>query len=145
MPLEYHPKPGTVVKCNYGKGGFIDPEMIKNRLAIVISPQISQRHRLCTIVPLSLTPPDLKMPYHFEITFDQDLPAPWEGRTRWVKADMVFAASFSRLELLRTGKSNGKRNYDFPPIDNDKLNCIKSCVLCSLGLSSLTKHLKGPK
>lgn len=144
MPLQYHPKPGTVVVCNYGRGGFLDPEMIKNRLAIVISPPIQQRPRLCTVVPLSMTEPQLVMPYHMKIEFEEEIPLPWGGNVRWVKGDMVFAASFSRLELLRTGKVNGNRTYDYPPISKDKLNLVKCCVLSSLGLAGLTKHLKQP-
>jgi uncharacterized protein YifN (PemK superfamily) len=56
MPLTYHPETGTILICDYNLGGgFIEPEMVKRRPVVVISPRFRHRDWLCTVVPLSTT------------------------------------------------------------------------------------------
>lgn len=55
MSLRFPPKLGTIVICDYSTG-FCPPEMVKHRLAIVVSPRLPHRDGLCTVVPLSATP-----------------------------------------------------------------------------------------
>lgn len=74
MPLPYHPKPGTIVICNYTTG-FRPPEMIKRRLAVTISPKLKRRNDLVTVVPLSATPPVPTEKWHVEL--HDDIPEPW--------------------------------------------------------------------
>jgi mRNA interferase MazF len=115
--------------------------MIKRRPSIVISPQIQGRPNLCTVVPISTEIPRFKMPYHVELE-NLVLPPPYNEGPNWVKADMIFASSFSRLELIRTGKDeSGKRIYITECLCPDDLNLVRKAMLCSLGLSSLTKHM----
>ena len=141
VPLLYHPKPGTILVCNYDTG-FRPPEMVKRRPAVVISPPISARGELCTVVPLSTTPPDTIRPYHRSIVIDPPLPAPWSSRIVWAKCDMVFAASFQRLDLIRLPKVYGQqRQYRLDILPSDDLSAIRAGVLSSLGLLHLTKHL----
>jgi mRNA interferase MazF len=83
----------------------------------------------------------MKMPYHVELK-DLILPPPYDEGPNWAKADMVFAASFSRLDLLRQGKDPaGHRVYLIECLTNEQLNAVRRAILCSLGLSALTKHL----
>lgn len=119
------------------------PEMIKTRPVVVISPKISVRGRLCTVVPISTDPPQPKMPYHYELTnINPALPRPYQDGPNWVKGDMVVAVSFERLDFLRYGKGmNGKRNYRYDVLPDDDIKAIRACVLSSLGLAVLTKHL----
>ncbi|MEI6730857.1 MAG: type II toxin-antitoxin system PemK/MazF family toxin, partial [Pseudomonadota bacterium] len=49
MAIKYHPNPGTVLTCDFS--GMIEPEMIKERPVVVISPRLCSRTGLCTIVP----------------------------------------------------------------------------------------------
>lgn len=52
------------------------------------------------------------MNYHAEIQLPFALPAPFDVSKQWVKADMVAAVSFDRLDLIRLGKdASGKRRY----------------------------------
>lgn len=140
MPLLHHPMPGTIVVCDF-RVGFKPPEMVKRRPSIVISPQIQQRGNLCTVVPISTDKPHRPMSYHLEL-LHLKLPPPYEEGPNWVKADMVFAASFERLELLRVGKDNtGKRLYNLITLSTEDLKKVRAAVICSLGLSALTKHL----
>ena len=140
MPLQYHPKAGTIVVCDFGQA-FRPPEMVKRRPAIVVSPQIQGRPNLCTVVPISTEIPKIRAAYHLELS-NLCLPHPYNEGPNWVKADMVFASSFSRLDLFKDGKDeNGIRKYNAQCLTVDELLAVRKAILCSIGLSSLTKHM----
>jgi mRNA interferase MazF len=132
---------GSIVMCDF-TGGFKEPEMVKRRPVVVLSPKIMARPHLCTVVALSSLEPDPIMPYHRQIDLDPELPAPWNNRGVWVKGDMVNAVGFHRLDLIRLGKDRlGKREYLYASQSDANLLVIRQCVLRALGLSVLTKHL----
>ena len=86
--------------------------MVKRRLAVVISPSISQRKGMITVVPLSTTEPIPHMNFYCEIEISFKLPAYWGHRRRWIKGDMINAVGFHRVDLLSLGKDlTGKRNH----------------------------------
>ena len=141
MPINEHPDTGTVLVCDYDQG-FRAPEMVKRRLVLVLSPKISVRHGLCTVVAISSTPPTPEMPYHYKIDFDPPLPKIWGNKDRWVKGDMINAVGFHRLDLLRHGKDrNGKRIYHYDTISEQQLHHVRRSILSGLGLARLTKAL----
>jgi mRNA interferase MazF len=141
MSLLYHPKRGTILICDYNTG-FRPPEMVKRRPVVVISPQISTRGQLCTVVPLSATPPIPAQPYHRHIVILPSLPRPWNERGVWAKCDMVFAASFARLDMIKLPRVPGQsRQYRTDVIPKEDLDEIISGVLSSFGLTHLTKRL----
>ncbi len=142
MAINEHPRMGTILRCNFDTG-FRVPEMVKLRPVVVISPKISVRHRLCTVVPISGEAPRPKMSYHYELTnIDPPLPPPYEDGPNWVKGDMVVSVSFERLDFLRYGKDrSGKRIYRYEVLPVDDIRAIRACILNSLGLAVLTKHL----
>ncbi len=141
MPIREHPIPGTILVCNFD-GTFKQPEMVKPRCVVVLSPKIAMRSGLCTVVCLSMTPPERVMPYHCQIDIRPRLPEGWKSDGVWVKGDMIYATGFHRLDLIRTGKNReGKRTYRFDTLSADQMKQIKSCVLKGLGMSILTKHL----
>lgn len=122
--------------------GFKNPEMDKLRLAVVLSPRITARPHLCTVVPLSLTDPMKVMPYHRRIRVPFELPRSWGDRERWIKGDMVNAVGFHRVDLLRLGKNEaGKRVYQMETLPADLFKTVRICALHGLGLSTLTRHL----
>ena len=135
MPLRFHPKPGTVLVCDYSEG-FRPPEMVKKRLAVVISPRLRHRDKLCSVVPLSTTPPRVVQPWHHQIVFERALPRPFEGVEKWAKCDMVATVAFHRLELIRLGRdpASGRRRYIQPRISDDDLERVRDAVCRSLGL-----------
>lgn len=140
MAIQFHPEQGTIVVCDFD--GFVPPEMIKRRPAVVVSPRLRRRNGLCTVVPLSTTPPDPVCPYHFKLHVAPTLPAPYNAAFHWVKADMLYTVAFSRLHLPFDGKdASGKRNYDVRVIDNADLLKIQECMLHALGLTRLTSYL----
>lgn len=139
MPINYHPKQGTILLCDFD-AGFKVPEMVKRRPVVVISPPISVRPKLCTVVAISSDPPVPAMPYHYLL--EVILPAPWHEGPNWIKGDMVYAVGFHRLDLLRLGRrEDNKRAYLEEAVTPEQLRRIRVCVLSALGLGSLTKHL----
>lgn len=134
LPIAYFQRKGQVLLCNFPEKAF-KGEMIKRRPVVVISPRISTRPRICTVVPLSTTRPDPPLPYHHKLIHNPQLPAPWSAEERWVKADMISVVSFDRLDNFRFGRDeNGKRIYKDYFVSDDDLNSIIKCVLRSLGL-----------
>lgn len=141
MPIRFHPRLGTIVACDFG-AGFKEPEMIKRRPVVVISPAISTRRGLCTVVALSTTPPRPALSYHCELSVNPPLPSPWSSETMWVKGDMVYAVAFHRLDLIRTGKDAlGQRTYLDTPLPAEDIRRVRCCVLSALGLVALTRHI----
>lgn len=144
MPLNFNPPPGLILVCDYNTG-FREPEMVKRRPVVVISPRLRQRSGLCTVVPLSGTPPDHEQDYHCCLEMKPLLPKPWDSKWFWVKGDMIATVAFSRLELVRGPKDfEGKRKYINQNVGAKNLFLIQKCVLCALGLSRLTKALDEP-
>lgn len=141
MPIISHPPQGSLVTVDYDKG-FKVPEMVKRRLAVVLSPNIRARVNLITVVPLSLTTPEPILPFHKQIDIPFELPKNWSKGNRWIKGDMINAVGFHRVDLLCLGKDRqGKRIYQLEALPEAMFNDVKSCVLHGMGLSKLTKHL----
>ncbi|WP_419605988.1 type II toxin-antitoxin system PemK/MazF family toxin [Thiolapillus sp.] len=140
MPIQIHPEQGTIVICDFK--GFVPPEMVKRRPAVVISPRLRRRQHLCTVVPLSTTPPNPVAAYHHKFTLDPVLPKPYNSKIQWVKADMLYTVSFDRLYLPFEKKDgSGKRTYDIRVLDKADMIKIQQCILHGIGLTSLTDYL----
>ena len=140
MSLPFHPEQGLIVICDFK--GFVPPEMVKRRPAVVISPRLRQRSGLCSIVPLSTTPPTPIMAFHHKLYVEPPLPEPYDAKFHWVKADMIYTVSLERLTMPHVGKNlNGKRIYIQHVIDKSDLIKIQQCVLHGLGLTALTDYL----
>lgn len=135
MPLKYPPRRGAVVICDFDRGGFRPPEMVKMRPAVVLGDRLRNRDNLANVVPLSGTPPPFEgCDYQCKITLPQLLPAPFDGNLDWwAKADMITTVSYDRLDLPRSGRDqNGKRKYLTLRITADQLNQIKATVLVAI-------------
>jgi mRNA interferase MazF len=133
MTVVAHPVPGTIIRVDLNDG-FRPPEMCKRRPAIVLSPPIPGRSFMCTIVPLSTTEPNPKLPHHMQISFDPVLPAPYSKPKMWVKGDIVLTVAFHRLRLLFSGWNAGQRVYDVRVLDPQTLEKVRVCVRHGLGL-----------
>lgn len=140
MAIKFNPAQGSILICDFS--GFKTPEMVKRRPVVVVSPRLRTRNNLCTVVPVSTTPPDRVMPYHFKLHIEPPLPDPYPEPQVWVKADMVYTVSYDRLYLPSNGKdASGKRIYDQRIIDAADLLKIQACILHALGLTTLTDYL----
>lgn len=134
MPIQFPVAPGTIVLCDY-QTGFREPEMVKRRPVVVISPRLPHRDRLCTVVPLSRTPPTHNVLYVCPITLATPLPEPFSETKLWAKADMLATVGFWRLDLLRTKRDQfGKRKYLQPKVTPDDMARIMAAVSHALGL-----------
>jgi mRNA interferase MazF len=141
LSINYHPITGSIVTVNFDKG-FKKPEMVKNRLCVVISPDLSKRGKLCTVIPLSKTKPNFIKKYHYKFTIPFQLPKGWGTEERWAKCDMINAVGFHRVSLLKLGKNDhGQRVYQKNTLSEVHLTEIKKSVLHGMGMSNLTVHL----
>lgn len=136
MPITFNPVAGTILLCDYS--GSIAPEMEKTRPVVVISPAFKSRYKLATVVALSTDPNPVEA-YHYQFTLN---PPPFNSPDMWVKGDMVFTASFDRLDRFRLGKNAaGVRTYGIRQLPAGVLPEIHKAVLNGLGLGRLTPHL----
>ncbi len=118
MPLYYHPKQGDVLLCDFTRG-FVAPEMLKVRKVIVISPIASHRRRLCSIVPISSTPPETWQDWHHLLRTN---PLPSDGdKELWVKCDMIYTVSFDRLDKLHRKTRRSGREYFVPRLNSSDM------------------------
>lgn len=142
MGLKFPPKPGQIVICDYDTG-FKPPEMVKTRLAVVVSPRLPHRDGLATLVPLSTTPAKPDILYQCKIELPFGAPPPFAGKVKWAKADMLATLSFDRLTLPYTGRdpATGKRKYLQNILAEEELNKVRAALLYALGLGDLTQKL----
>lgn len=118
-------------------GGFCEPEMVKRRPAIVLSPRLAFRDGLCSVVPLSGSPPSRTVEYVVQLALPKPLPAPFEHQVWWAKCDMIATVGFHRLDLFRTGRDqSGKRKYIHPVLMAEDLARVRQGVLAALGLKA---------
>jgi uncharacterized protein YifN (PemK superfamily) len=142
MPISFAPHAWTILRCDFDEG-FKEPEMVKRRPVLVVSPAMKGRVGLCTVVSLSTTPPNPIMPYHYELTLDVPLPQPWSSASMWIKGDMVNTVAFHRLDLIRIKDlSSGQRIYYREKLNPDQIRMAKTCILNGLGLQTLTRHVR---
>ncbi len=134
MPIKYDVPPRSLLLCDYSKGGFKPPEMVKRRPALVVSPRLRHRKGLLTVVPLSTTEPDKVCDHHCKVTIPVQLPN-YPGSEKWVKADMIATVAFDRLDLFRTDRDQyGKRKYIQPKISEADFESVLACIRAALGL-----------
>lgn len=134
MSLPFYPAQGAILICDFR--GFVDPEMVKRRPVVVVSPKRKNGPRLCTVLPLSTTPPRPVENFHFKIQLDPPLPEPYEEEECWVKCDMIYQVSFDRLKLPTTGvkDESGKRIYDQRIVSAEDLKRMQDGIALALGL-----------
>lgn len=135
MSIRYAVSPGTVLLCDYALGGFVPPEMVKRRPAIVVSPRLPHRDGLCAVVPLSTTAPAHDVPYIVAVTLEPALPHPFDSASMWAKCDMVATVAFDRLDLFRSGRDQqGKRKYLTRKVDDETFQRVMIGVRAGLGI-----------
>jgi uncharacterized protein YifN (PemK superfamily) len=69
--------------------------MIKRRPVVVITPRPRRSNQLCTIVPLSITAPNLEVPFHHRMN-SRSLPGKLTRKEAWVKCDMLAASTIKQ-------------------------------------------------
>lgn len=111
--------------------------MIKVRPVVVVSAKFKRRDGIATVVPLSTTAPRVIEPYHVTLNLKGRLAGRWnEAEQVWVKADMITAVAFERLNLMRTPRNSetGKRQYNEFRITEDELLMVRRAISYSIGI-----------
>jgi mRNA interferase MazF len=145
VAINFHPSAGQILLCDFSDG-FKEPEMVKsNRPVIVLSPRISGRPKLVTILALSTSCPSPVLPYHYKLP-KASMPqlGMFQEKDTWVKADMIYTFGFHRLDLIRLGKKDlntGKRLYFNQKLGREQMKNIYKCMLHGLNLGQLGEHL----
>lgn len=110
MALNFHPNPGTLLVCDFH--GLSAPEMVKTRPVIVISPRLRRSTGLCTLVPLSTTPPKPVLPWHCKLQLEEPLSPNWNASDIWAKCDMLYTMRFERLDRFYHTTHRHRTYYD---------------------------------
>lgn len=143
MAISIHPRPGQLLMCDFSKG-FSEPEMVKVRPVLVLTPSMDGRSGLVTVVGLSTEPPAPPRDFHCVLP-RSCLPqlGNFQSKDTWVKGDMVYSVGFHRLDLIKLGKRGpgGKREYFTQRLGRDRMREVYSCVLHGLSFGSLVAHL----
>ncbi|WP_413528388.1 type II toxin-antitoxin system PemK/MazF family toxin [Rahnella inusitata] len=112
MPINFKPKIGQILNCNYGlypidiNGNVIPdrvdahmpPEMIKQRLVIVLNGRLNNNSSI--VVPLSTTKNECKLSKGIHVELESGLIADlkhFRSKTCWAKCDLVQTVSNNRL------------------------------------------------
>lgn len=112
------------------------PEMVKRRPVIVLSPRTRHSQELCTVVPLSTSPPirenELQVPLELPVA----PPHPFDETEVWAKCNMVSTVAFKRLDLFRGPRQrNGARKHLKLRVTDEQYEAIKAGVRSALGLT----------
>jgi uncharacterized protein YifN (PemK superfamily) len=135
MSIKYPPKIGSILLCDYSLGGFREPEMVKRRPAIVVSPKLNHRNGLCAVVPLSTSAPVHTVSYVVELELPTAPPAPFDSVSVFAKCDMLSTVCFERLDMFRTGRDQyGKRKYLDLRISSEQMDEIHIAIKVALGI-----------
>jgi len=144
MAITFHPRIGQILLCDFSQG-FKEPEMVKNRPVVVITPAITGRANLVTVLALSTKKPVKNMPFHYKISKKS---MPQLGRFQendiWVKGDMIYTIGFHRLNLIRLGKKGhktGKRIYFNQRLGREQMKEIYRCTLHGINLGELDQYI----
>ena len=133
MTLNYRPDAGEVLICDFS--GLREPEMIKHRPVVVVSPRRRRGPAVVTIVPFSTTAPIPVENYHVAID-SRFLPGKLQGVEIWAKCDMVYALSIRRLDRILIGKRpDGSRTYLGGRVTTADLQSIRNGIAIALGIS----------
>ena len=130
MPISFYPRAGQILVCDFS--GFKEPEMIKKRPVIIVSPKLPYRSEIVTVVPISTTAPIhdhdfvVRLSKNYHPNENDDLPC-------WAKCDMIMNIARWRLD----GFKIGRRKWATPQASGDDLQAVRDGVIHGLGLDHL--------
>ena len=147
MTINFEPKIGQVLECNYGSyrcaneqiitndfDAHLPPEMVKNRLVVVVNAKIDRN--ACIVVPLSSTIDSnkVKRGYHVEV-LKNAIPNLhyFEQRPRWAKGDLVQLVSKYRLNRPRLEG----RGYLNQVLDREFVTQLQKAIIKAINASAL--------
>jgi uncharacterized protein YifN (PemK superfamily) len=123
--FKHYPKFGQVYVCNFDTG-FKPPEMVKCRPVVVVSQTGTHGRGLCTVIPLSTTPPSPPQSWHHLIK-SPPMPRTPPDVEVWAKCDMITTVCVDRREKPHT-KSRKGRDYHTIKLHSEDLACLLECI-----------------
>ncbi len=125
MALQFRPKQGMILACDFD--GMKQPEMIKVRKVVIVSPDKYNRTGMHSVIPLSTTPPTPVMNYHHKLSQKSLDSYGSDNQVVWAKCDMVYTFSGIRLDRIKILK-DGNRRYVTGQVTIEDLNAIQACI-----------------
>lgn len=127
MVFQSVPFPGSIVMCDFF--GYQQPEMVKKRRVVVLSPFRpfrSASDATVIVVPLSELAPDVVLPWHHPIPFGR-----YPGvRGCWAKGDLV-----AHVALIRLDRIYHRHKFITPVVDPPDLHAIRRTVARAIGVA----------
>lgn len=143
MTIHYQPVFGQVLICDFPQE-FKQPEMIKRRPVVCISPKMRNRFGLATVVPLSTTKPTVDADYCVEIKLNSPISPKFNSPICWAKCDMLYTLSYGRLSVPYWGKDpSGKRLSNTMILDSGTMCEIMTGVLAGMGIKGSVRYDQG--
>jgi uncharacterized protein YifN (PemK superfamily) len=126
VAITFHPKADAVLVCDFR--GYIEPEIVKTRPVVVVSPNHVRRPGLVTVIPLSTTAPIDIEAYHYLLRGN---PVPGSSATAvWAKCDLVATVATERLDRKKVGRGH----YAVGFVSLEQVRAMRRCAAMSLGL-----------
>jgi len=132
LPIQFFPRAGQILVCDFS--GFKEPEMVKHRPVIVVSPRLPYRSEIVTVVPISLTAPLHTLPFDVRLSKNYH-PQEADDLPCWAKCDMIMNIARWRLE----GFKIGRRKWATPQATGEDLDAVRAGVIHGLGMGDLLK------
>jgi uncharacterized protein YifN (PemK superfamily) len=126
VAITFHPKAGAVLVCDFR--GYIEPEIVKTRPVVVVSPNHMRRPGLVTVIPLSTTAPRPVEAYH-HLLHGNPVPGS-DAEAVWAKCDLIATVSVERLDRKRISRGN----YAVGRVSMEQVRAMRRCAAISLGL-----------
>ena len=130
MTLNFHPRAGQILVCDFT--GFKEPEMIKPRPVVVVSPRLPNRGEIVSVVPISLTGPLQPALYKVRLSKNYHPDEP-DDVACWAACDMLMNLGLYRLNGFKVGR----RKWAYPQMTGEDLLAVRRGVLLGLGLDKL--------
>lgn len=139
MALQYHPNPGAVVMARFPTD-FLHGEMEKCRPVVIVSRKCDRGRPLCaTVVPLSMTAPNMFGDQHVVVPASvlprgiREAPG-----TRFAKCDCVNTLSLARMDFVAGPRIGGRRKYEICQVPDALLLDIRRAVASVLEIREIT-------
>lgn len=130
MPLGFYPRAGQILVCDFS--GFREPEMVKVRPVMVVSPKLPYRSEIVAVVPISTTEARHNLPFVVKLSKNYHPDEP-DDLACWAKCDMLLNIAGWRLNGFKVGR----RKWECPQAKGDDLEAVRRGVLHGLGLGHL--------
>lgn len=152
MAIKFTPKVGEILECHFGNfpkdnnnnidhsklhvDGRMPPEMVKNRLVVVLNGRIDN---CCVVVPISALKDQDKITRGWHVPIDPALidgSPHFKAKDSWAKAEHLQQVSKKRLSMVQGGQSQ----Y----LPNEIVTQVQRAVAKVIGASQLLVPVKPP-